>query len=288
MQSKGLSAIHYIILLCLFVFAFSTHSIAQEKDGFIKIYFLDVGQGDAIFIEAPNGNQVLIDGGPDNKVLSELAEIMPFYDRDIDAVIATHTHADHITGLVEVLKRYNVANIIEVGDRSISPIYEEWERTIKKENADYMKAIAGGVVDMGNGANLTILTPFKSYDGVILKKPHEANVTTLLQYGSFRALLAGDMEAPLERQLLLSGGDISADVLKIGHHGSKTSSGELFLSAVHPKLGFIEVGEGNQYDLPAQTILSRLDNFGIKYYRTDIDGTVKVLSDGENYQIEKN
>lgn len=285
---RQLKFIHFIILLCLFVFTFSTHSIASQKDGLLKIYFLDVGQGDAIFIEAPNGNQILIDGGPDNKVLSELAKTMPFYDRDIDAVIATHTHADHITGLVEVLKRYNVANVIESGERNVSPIYGEWERTIKEENTNHVKAIAGEVVDMGNGASLTILTPLKSYDGVTLKKPHEANITIILRYGSFQALLAGDMEASLERQLLMSGGDISADVLKIGHHGSKTSSGELFLSAVHPKLGFIEVGEGNQYGLPAETILLRLENFGIKYYRTDIDGSIKVLSDGENYKIEEN
>lgn len=252
----------------------------------MKIYFLDVGQGDSIFIEAPNGNQVLIDGGPDNKVLSELADIMPFYDRDIDVVVATHTHADHITGLAEVLKRYDVANIVESGDKNISPIYEEWEETIKEENANYTKAIAGEVIDMGNGTTLTILTPFKSYDGVILKNPHEANITMILQYKSFRALLTGDMEAPLERQLLLNGGDVSADVLKVGHHGSKTSSSEVFLSAVHPKFGFIEVGGGNQYGLPALAILSCLENFGIKYYRTDVDGSIKVLSDGENYKIE--
>lgn len=287
-MNKKLSIVHLIIVLCLSVFAFSTYSTAQEKDGLLKIYFLDVGQGDAIFIEAPNGNQVLIDGGPDNKVLSKLANAMPFYDRDIDVVVATHTHADHITGLVEVLKRYDVANIVEVGDKNISPIYGKWEETIEEEDANYIKAIAGEMIDLGNEATLTILTPLKSYDGVILKNPHEANITILLQYKSFRVLLAGDMEMPLERQLLLNGGDVSADVLKIGHHGSKTSSSELFLSAVRPKFGFIEVGGGNQYGLPASAILSRLENFGIKYYRTDIDGSIEVLSNGENYRVIKN
>jgi len=285
---KQLKLIHFIFLLCLFVLAFSTHSIASQKDGLLKIYFLDVGQGDAIFIEMPNGNQILIDGGPDNKILSELADTMPFYDRDIDVVVATHTHADHITGLAEVLKRYDVANVIESGDKNISPIYGEWEKIIKEEDANYTKAIAGEIIDMGDETTLTVLTPLKSYDGVILKNSHEANVTILLQYKSFRVLLAGDMEIPLERQLLLSGGDVSADVLKVGHHGSKTSSGELFLSAVHPKLGFIEVGGGNQYGLPAPAILSRLENFGIKYYRTDIDGSIKIVSDGTNYQLIPN
>src|SRR3989344_3584550 len=100
MMLKKISLVHIVILLCLFVFAFSTYSTAQEKDGLLKIYFFDVGQGDAIFIEAPNGNQVLIDGGPDNTVLQKLGETMPFYDKEIDIVVATHSDADHVTGLI--------------------------------------------------------------------------------------------------------------------------------------------------------------------------------------------
>ena len=287
MQNRQLSTTHLIILLCLSVFAFSTHSIAQEKDGLLKIYFLDVGQGDSIFIEAPNGNQILVDGGPDNRVLSELAKVMPFYDRDIDVVVASHPHADHIFGLIEVLSRYNIANIVEAKEKYNSPVFKKWEEVVKEEGSNYIEAKSGKIVDLGNEITLTILVPFRSYDGAILKNPHEANVTVLLQYKSFRVLFTGDMEMPVERQLLLDGKDISADVLKVGHHGSRTSSGDSFLSSVDPDVAVIQVGK-NSYGHPTREVLSRLENYGIKYYRTDLDGTVKVVSDGENYQIIKN
>ena len=283
---RKFSLIHFVVLLCLSVFAFSTHSTASQKDGLLKIHFFDVGQGDSIFIEAPNGNQVLIDGGPDNSVLSELAKVMPFYDRDIDVVVASHPHADHIMGLIGVLERYEVANVVGAKNKYVSPVFERWQRTVKEENSNEVEAMAGKVIDLGNEITLTILTPFKSYDGATLKNPHEANVTALLRYKSFQALLTGDMEMPLERQLLLNGLDISADILKVGHHGSKTSSGDSFLSSVSPEVAVIQVGK-NSYGHPTQEVLSRLENSGIKYYRTDLDGTVKVVSDGENYTITR-
>ncbi|MBI2068919.1 MAG: MBL fold metallo-hydrolase [Candidatus Yanofskybacteria bacterium] len=281
---RKFSLTHLVIILCLTVFAFSTHSAAQEKDGLLKIYFFDIGQGDAIFIEAPNGNQVLIDGGPDNRVLSELAKAMPFYDRDIDVVVATHPHADHIFGLIEVLDRFEVANIIEAKDRYVSPVFDQWQEKVGKEGARETEALAGKVVDLGNNVFLRILYPFKSYDGTVLKKPHEANVVVMLEYKELEVLLTGDMEMPVERQLLLDGGDISADVLKVGHHGSKTSSSDSFLSSVNPEIAVIQVGK-NSYGHPTQEVLSRLEKSGRKYYRTNLDGTIKISSDGESFQI---
>lgn len=286
MDNQTLKLRHIVLGVCLLVLAVSTASSANQKDGLLKIYFLDVGQGDAVFIETPNGSQVLIDGGPDEKVVSGLSSVMPFYDREIDVVVATHPHADHITGLIEVLKRYDVANVVEAKDRYQSPVFERWLKTVKGEGANEVEAIAGKVIDLGNEITLKVLTPFKSYDGIILKNPHDANVTTLLEYKSFRVILTGDMEMPMERQLLLGGDDISADVLKVGHHGSKTSTIQEFLGGVDPEVAFIEVGK-NSYGHPSPEVLSRLENSGIKYYRTDLDGTVKVVSDGNNYQIIK-
>lgn len=286
MQPKQPSLTHLVILLCLSVLTFSTYSTAQEKDGLLKVYFFDVGQGDSIFIETPNGNQVLIDGGPDNSVLSELAKAMPFYDRNIDVVVATHPHADHIFGLIEVLDRFEIANIIEAKDRYVSPVFDRWQEKVGKEGARETEALAGKVIDLGNDVYLRILYPFKSYDGAVLKKPHEANVVILLEYKELEILLTGDMEMSVERQLLLDSRDISADILKVGHHGSRTSSSDSFLDTVNPEVAVIQVGK-NSYGHPTQEVLSRLENFGIKYYRTDLDGTVKLISDGENYQIEK-
>ena len=285
---RKLSLIPLVITLCLVVFAFSTHSIASQKDGLLKVYFFDVGQGDSEFIETPSGRQILIDGGPDNKVLEQLGRVMPFYDHNIDMVIASHPHADHIAGLIDVLGRYNVKSIVEAKEVYDSPQYTAWEDAVSGEGAYNIEAIAGKIIDFGDGVILKLLYPFQSVAGTQTKTPHDDMVVAMLEYGSFRVLLAGDMEAKIENKLMFMGDDLRADVLKIGHHGSKTSSSENFLRAVNPKLGFIEVGKDNQYHLPSPDILQRLEDFGIKYYRTDVDGDTEIISDGDKYQIIKN
>ena len=284
MKNRQLKLIHLVIFLCLSVFAFSTYSTAQEKDGLLKVYFFDVGQGDAIFIETPNGNQVLIDGGPDNKVIQELAKVMPFYDKEIDVVVLTHPHADHVAGLIEVLERYDVNNILQAKEDYNSPVVPVWEKVVRDESANDIEAISGNVVDLGNGATLTIIHPFVSVAGTLLKNPHDAIVVTILKYGDFEVVLTGDMEAKVERRLMLEGYDLKSDILKVGHHGSKTSTTSEFLTAVTPEVAFIQVGK-NRFGHPTREVLDRLENFGIKYYRTDLDGTVKVISDGESFAI---
>src|SRR3989344_8796842 len=144
---RKLSLIHLVILLCLSVFASSTHSVASQKDGLLKMYFFDIGQGDAIFIETPSGQQILVDGGPDNKVLSKLGEVMPFYDKDIDVVVVSHPHADHMVGLVDVLERYDVKNIVEAKEPYNSSEFRAWEESVNNENANNIEAISGKVID---------------------------------------------------------------------------------------------------------------------------------------------
>lgn len=283
---RKLSLIHLVIVLCLFVFVFSTNSIANQKDGLLKVYFLDVGQGDAVFVETSNGNQVLIDGGPDNKIVQELAEVMPFYDREIDMVVATHPHADHIAGLISVLERYDVKNILQVKEDYNSPVVPVWKEAVWSEGANEIEATSGKIIDLGNGTTLTIIHPFVSVAGTLFKNPHDAVVVAILKYGDLEIMLTGDMEAKAERRLMLDGYDLKSDILKIGHHGSKTSTTPEFLSAVAPEVAFIQVGK-NRYGHPTREILDRLENFGIKYYRTDLDGTIEVQSDGKNYQINK-
>ena len=287
MQFKKPSLIHLVIILCLFVFAFSTYSYASQKDGLLKVYFLDVGQGDAIFIETPSGNQVLIDGGPDSKVIQELAKVMPFYDREIDMVLMTHSDADHVAGLVEVLVRYDVKNVVYSDIIRKSSLYKEWQETVAKEDANIIDPVAGKTIDLGNEVILTILNPMESLAGKAIEKTNNDSIALIFKYGEIEVLLTGDIEAKAERQILLSGADIDADILKIAHHGSKTSTTPEFLSEVSPEIAFIQVGK-NRYGHPTQDVLKRLENFGIKYYRTDLDGTVKIISDGESYQVIKN
>lgn len=282
---RKLSITHLVILLCFSVFAFSTHSIASQKDGLLKIYFFDVGQGDAIFIEAPNGNQVLIDGGPDSKVVQKLGETMPFYDKNIDMVVLTHSDADHITGLIEVLERYEIENIIYSNIVRKSALYGAWQVAVVQEGADIIDPVAGKVIDLGSGVTLSTIHPGGSLADQALEKTNNESVVIMLKYGETEILLTGDIEARMERQIILSGTNLDADVLKVAHHGSKTSTTEEFLYEVSPQVAIIQVGAKNRYGHPTQIVLDRLENFGAKLYRTDIDGDIKVVSDGTNFAI---
>lgn len=284
---QQLKLIHLVILLCLSVFAVSTHSLASQKDGLLKIYFFDIGQGDAIFIETPSGRQVLIDGGPDNKVLSKLGEVMPFYDKDIDIVVVSHPHADHVVGLIDVLERYEIKNIIEAKESYNSSEFRAWQEAVKNENANNIEAVAGRVIDLGDGVNLTILHPFESVIGDNPKNPHDDVVVAMLKYKGLEVMLTGDMEDEAERHLIMAGENLDSDVLKVGHHGSKTSTSEEFLSAVSPEVAVIQVGVKNRYGHPSPEVLERLENYGIKYYRNDLDGDIKLVSDGNNFSISK-
>jgi len=219
---RKLSLIHLVILLCLSVFAFSTHSIASSKDGLLKIHFFDVGQGDAIFVEAPNGSQVLIDGGPDNAVVQKLGETMPFYDKDIDLVVLTHSDADHVTGLIGVLERYEIENIVYSNIVRKSSLYNAWQEVVAKEGASVIDPMVNKVIDLGNGVILAIIHPAESLAGKVMDKVNNESVVLMLKYGEMEVLLTGDIEARAERQIILSGVALDADILKVAHHGSRT------------------------------------------------------------------
>ncbi|MBI2065192.1 MAG: MBL fold metallo-hydrolase [Candidatus Yanofskybacteria bacterium] len=285
MRPKQFKLVHLVIFLCLSVFAFSTYSSASQKDGLLKVYFLDVGQGDAIFVEAPNGNQVLIDGGPDNAVIQKLGEVMPFYDKDIDMVVLTHSDADHVTGLIGVLERYEVENIVYSNIVRKSALYGAWQEAVEKEGASILDPVAGKIIDLGSGVTLSIIHPGGSLTGQAMEKTNNESVVLMLKYGQTTVLLTGDIEAKTERQIILSGADLDADILKVAHHGSKTSTIGEFLYGVSPQVAVIQVGTKNRYGHPVPEVLKRLEDYGIRYYRTDTDGNVKVVSDGQNYQI---
>ncbi len=284
-MNKKLTTIHIVIVLCLSIFALSINSAASQKDGLLRVYFLDVGQGDAMFIEAPNGNQVLIDGGPGNQVLSELGKIMPFYDHDIDLIALSHPQEDHAAGLVEVLKKYDVKNILWAEGEYNSPIFGAWQEAVKTENANEIDAVAGKTIDLGSGAILTVLFPSNSSSSSFVKNPNNNSVVEMLEYKGNRILFTGDAEASIEKKLVVGGTDLKADILKVGHHGSNTSTTDGFVAAIQPQVAVIEVGAKNRYGHPRPEILSRLDMNNVKYYRTDNDGTIKIISDGKNFQI---
>lgn len=257
---------------------------AQAGDGLLHVWFLDVGQGDAMFIQAPNGNQVLIDGGPDNKVLQELGQIMPFNDHSIDMAVLSHPHADHLRGLIEVLKNYEVGLVLENKIPCDSPECQEWHKVEQK--SETIQAEVDEVADLGNGVELKVLYARRpDARANAAKNAHDYMLITELEYGGEAVLFMGDAEKNIEQALIRANPDLNAQFFKVGHHGSKTSTTEDFIRAIGPLLAFIEVGAHNSYSFPNPDVLSRLERYGIKYYRTDRDGTVELLLDGENYKV---
>lgn len=240
------------------------------------VYIFDVGQGDAIFIQAPNGNQVLIDGGPDDTVLSRLGTVMPFYDHSIDVLLLTHPHADHLRGLMEVIKRYDIGMVIESGVVYDTADYKEWNDVLEKHSIPIVYAVHGKDIRVDTDVTLSLLAPLENHKSVSVKNIHDSMVVSRLVFGGSSMLLTGDMEDDLERKLLFVGVPLLADILKVGHHGSKTSSSEVLLDAVHPKVAVISSGKRNKYGHPYTEVLSRMVDHAVQIFRTDELGTIAL------------
>ncbi|MFH0846082.1 MAG: ComEC/Rec2 family competence protein [Patescibacteria group bacterium] len=258
--------------------------LAEERNGLLTIAFLDVGQGDAIFIESPSGKQILLDGGPNGKVLRELSQLMPFYDRTINILIASHPDADHIGGFPEVFKNYEIGEYFNSGVLCDTALCEVLDENIRDEEIEKKILTRGQVIDLGDGAYLEILFPDRDATNF---ETNLASLVIKLVYGKNSFLLMGDSPKSIEDYLSrLDGnppaGGLDVDVLKLGHHGSKTSSGEYFLGLTSPELAIISVGADNRYGHPSQEVLDSLNNLEIKTLRTDEQGTLIIQSDGKN------
>jgi competence protein ComEC len=267
------------ILVWSVVFDFS-----QQK--FLEVNFFDIGQGDAIFIETPQSQQVLIDGGPGSGILEKLGKEMPFWDRDIDLIILTHPEADHLSGLIEVLKKYKVQNILWTGVVRDTPEYREWEELIKEEGAKIFIASSGQKIKMTNGISIDILFPFESAEGKEFENSNDTSIVSRLAAGYNSFIFTGDISEIAEKEIISKTIDIDSDVLKISHHGSKTSSSEEFLKEVSPEIAVISVGKDNFYGHPTQEVLENLNKYGIKVLRTDEAGDIKIISDGKIIKIK--
>jgi competence protein ComEC len=252
-------------------------------DNFLEVTFFDIGQGDAIFIETSYGHQVLIDGGPNSVILEKLAEEMPFWDKTIDLIILTHPDQDHITGLLSVLESYNVKRILWTGIVRDTSQYDKWKELIEKENAEIIIAHSSQEVRMGK-VSLDILYPFESLEGQEIKNCNDTSIVSRLVYGSNSFLLTGDATKALENKIM-SYYELNSDVLKVGHHGSKTSTSKGFLENVSPDIAVISCGRNNPYKHPHEIVLKNLEEFGIKILRTDQEGDIKIISNGNNLII---
>lgn len=271
---------YYFLGLLLLITFFVWYAVFAESGGGLTVVFLDVGQGDAIFIQAPNGNQILIDGGPNNAALRELSKIMPFYDRSIDMIIETHPDSDHINGLVKVLRRYNVGLIMKPGVESDNSAYQEIKKIIQEKNIKDVFARRGMKINLGEDVYLDILFPDRDVSGL---ETNTASITAKLVYGNNCFLFTGDSPKAIEQYLVsIDKESLECDVLKMAHHGSKTSTSESFLGYVNPEYAIISVGKDNKYGHPNQEILDLLKQFKVSVFRTDESGAIKIKSDGEN------
>lgn len=256
-----------------------------SQAGLLVVNFFDVGQGDSIFIISPERHQILIDGGPDNTVLSKVGQEMPFWDRTIDLLVLTHPDDDHLSGLIEVLKRYKVGHILWTGALKDTNQFNEWLELLEKQDAEITISQAGQRISFA-GAKIDILFPFESLAGQTIKNTNNTSIVGRLVFGQTKFLLTGDIYQKIEKELLTAKTDLAADVLKIGHHGSKTSSSEEFIAEVNPEIAIISVGVDNKFSHPNSEVLAILENFGIRVLRTDINSDIKIISDGQVLDVQ--
>ena len=256
-----------------------------REAGDLEVVFFDVGQGDAIFVETKYGFQVLIDGGPDLTILDKLGKEMPFYDRTLDLIVLTHPDHDHLFGLLEVLKRYEVKNILWTGVEKDTAEWQEWKKLIKEEGANIIIAKAGQRINFSaQGIFLDILYPFESLEGREFKYANDTSIVAELVFKNISVLFTGDISKKTEKELIDKYIDLKSDILKIAHHGSASSSCEEFLEKISPELAVISVGE-NSWGHPDKRVLANLEKFDIKVLITKELGDIKIISDGQKYQF---
>lgn len=270
----------FVFLLLLFssvVFLF--YLDFQSYNRKLTFAMLDIGQGDALFIESPTGTQILIDGGPPRKILSQLARVMSPFDKSIDALIITNPDADHISGFLDVLKIYKVGHVFEPGTINDSKIYQNIKEEIKRQNIPDILAKKGMRLDLGSGAVIDILFPDRD---VSLWDTNDGSIVAKLTYGNSSIMLTGDATSKTEKIILVENSPaLPSTILKVGHHGSRTSTSFDFIKAISPVYALISDGKDNKYGHPHQDTLDTLAQFGVKTFRTDLLGSIIMKSDGE-------
>ena len=292
-----------VCLICLFIFSlFSLYApkldLPKEHEFYgaqlqrpsaeipCCIYFLDVGEADCSLILTEDAT-IMIDTGDTNAFPTIELYLSRLHVQTIDYLILTHAHADHIGSASDVLKKYHVSNVImpryTQEQMPTSKLYENLLLTLQETKPKIIAAKAGSEYNLG-ALSFSIVAPNRTY-----KEMNNSSVVTLFKFGNKSFLFQGDAEKKSEKDILQAGFNVSADVIKLGHHGSKTSSIEPYIQAVAPSFAVISCGYNNTYNFPDSTVLDRLNAHHVEYRRTDLHGTISMYTDGEKlyYETEK-
>jgi competence protein ComEC len=282
MTQSELNKVRTIASLVVIIFLTLTGYVAFfANDRSAEIYFFDIGQGDSSLIVLPNDIQILIDGGPNMAILEKVSKAIPVYDRTIEYIILSHPHSDHLSGIVEVLKRYDVGLLIHNGvTRDNLNLYNDFEEIINKKNIKTHIVKEKMEIKFNETSYMEFYYPDASKEfgrGDI----NASSIVNRLTFGGVRVLFTGDIPRDVERYLIEKGEGIEADILKVAHQGSRTSSEEDFIIGVSPIFSVIMVGADNQYGHPHQKVLKTLERFGGEVLRTDIEGDILFKTDGD-------
>ncbi len=273
---------HYLLILVFILILlniFLLYFLLQERKQELTFAMLDIGQGDGLFIESPTGVQIMFDAGPQHKILGPLSHVISPFDKSIDAIVITNPDADHIGGFADVLKAYKVDKVFESGTFNDSKTYQNLEEEIKRQNIPDVIVQKGMKLDLGGGAVIDILFPDQD---VSTWSSNDGSIVARLTYGTTSIMLTGDATTKTEKIILSENAPtvLKSTLLKVGHHGSRTSTSNAFVEAVAPIYALISDGKDNKYGHPHKETLDTLNQFGAQIFRTDLLGTIIMKSDG--------
>jgi competence protein ComEC len=270
---------------------FVTYVLFQEKalnTDFLQVTYLDIGQGDSIFIQAPHGQTMLIDAGlPTSNALAGIGKLVPFYEKSIDVVMASHPDADHIGGLPNVIKNYKPGVFIESGVSARTEIDTALHDELRKQNIHTLFARRGMkiLLDETNNVVIDILFPDRDVS-TWTKNTNDASIVARLKYGNETFLFNGDSPIKIEEHLIqtLRKEALNIDVLKVGHHGSRTSTSDIFVKYIQPRIAIISAGKENRYKHPHNEVIEVLKKNNVEILRTDQQGTITYETDGKQHR----
>lgn len=273
-------------LILLIILAFVLYSVVQNENrkGILTFAVLNVGQGDALYIESPTGTQVIVDGGPGKALMREVAKVAPWYDRSIDMIVVTNPDKDHYEGFIPLLKKYSVETALLSGTNSETDTFAYLENLIADKGVERIVALRGQKIDLGGGAYLEVFFPDREVSGL---SSNSGSIVMRLVYGETSVMLQGDSVKAIEDYLVgMDGASLKSTILKAGHHGSKTSNTEEYLRLVDPEWAVVSAGRDNSYGHPHAEVLNTMDNLGIEALGTCTGGRIVFESDGKTFTLK--